>query len=92
MTVDVRYRGWRTPSGGWKRPILRCRLFPDVATAGLWISPFPRNATVLQALLSGGLPEDARIAEMGFWHGWEQTPGPDIRISWLTLETRPAAE
>jgi hypothetical protein len=79
MSVDVRFSGQR---------MIHCRFIPDLAVNGLWISPLPHSAANLETLLSGGLPEQARVTEIRFWNGWAEAKAPDLRISWLTLETR----
>jgi hypothetical protein len=88
VSVDVRFRSRNKPSGIWTAPEIHCRFVPDLAVSGLWISPLPHNAANLEVLLSGGLPEGARVEKIRFWNGWGQAVVPDLRISWLTLPTR----
>ncbi|HXB54086.1 MAG TPA: hypothetical protein VN461_04835 [Vicinamibacteria bacterium] len=79
MSIDVRFRA---------RRMIHCRFIPDQAASGLWISPLPHNAASLEALLSGALPEQGQVAEIRFWNGWRGVSAPDLRISWVNLETR----
>jgi hypothetical protein len=80
MSVDVRFR-----KGGMT---IGCLFVPNLAASGMWISPLPHSAEDLEVVLSGGLPEDARVAEIRFWSEWEprQQPGQELQITWLALE------
>jgi hypothetical protein len=88
MSMDIRFRARSKPSGTWTAPEIHCRFVPDLAASGLWISPLPHNAANLEAILAGGLPEGARVAQIRFWNGSGEVAVPDLRISWLTLRTR----
>jgi hypothetical protein len=90
MSMDVRFHARSKHSVTWTAPEIHCRFVPDLAPSGLWISPLPHNAANLETILAGGYPEGARVAQIRLWSGWREGVVPDLRISWLTLETLPS--